>query len=252
MSRKWCAGWARSDDRRATARNLCQAACTLIKTPHADPRVGVRQERRSCRTRWTPQATRRMLLLPSAGAGSSGCQWSRSCRASRRSPFRREQDQSCLRRGIRMSRREVQPSLRISREGGGSARAASVQPPRRSNSRRFARSGEPRPSACVRTRSLRGMPAQRASNLSQQQAPQGVRGACSLARRSKLDAQSSTLHAVPHECSKSRTARGVLPRACSRAHGVRLNSRLRGQDGLVLEAHLTVRTAKEELLKAVG
>ena len=75
---------------------------------------------------------------------------------------------------------------------------AADQPARRrqrSISRRFARDEERRPPACVRTRSLRGMPAQRISNLSQQQAPQGVRGACSLAQLSTLNSLRSTLYA---------------------------------------------------------
>lgn len=201
----------------------------------------MRQERRSCRTRWTPQATRRVLLLPSAGAGSSGCQWPRSCRASRRSPFRREQDQSCLRRCIRMSRREVQPSLRISREGGGSA-------PRGAGSARAAlefsalRAQRRTPAIRVRKNEVVARHARAAhfESLPATGSARRARGLFTCSTRCRAGAP------------KSRTARGVLPRACSRAHGVRLNSRLRGQDGLVLEAHLTVRTAKEELLKAGG
>ena len=105
----------------------------------------------------------------------------------------------------------------FSPRGGGSARAAPVQPARRSNSRRFARNGEPRPSACVRTRSLRGMPAQRTSNLSQQQAPQGVRGACSLARRSTLDAPHGAARVLQKSNSPWRPATGMFARARSEA-----------------------------------
>ena len=249
MSRKWCAGWARSDDRRATARRgICAKPPALPskrRTPtqrsacgkrgEAAGRDGPRKPPGACSCFRQQERARAAVngldpVVPHGGVPFAVSRINRAyedvygCRDARFSP----------RCGFPEKAVDQPPRRWFSPRGAGSARAALEFSALRAQRRT--------PAIRVRKNEVVARHA-RAAHLESLPATGSARRA-----RGLFTCSTRCRAGAP----KSRTARGVLPRACSRAHGVRLNSRLRGQDGLVLEAHLTVRTAKEELLKAVG